>query len=44
MKEIYCGTEDFVRFFEDLITILDLDLEYDVIITDGEYEILIEED
>lgn len=43
-KGIYCGTEDYVRFFEEVISLLELDIDYDVVIIDGEYEIILQED
>lgn len=36
---IYCGSEDFVQFFEDLVKALDLQIEYEIIDVDGEYEV-----
>lgn len=36
---IYCGSEDFVQFFEDLVKSLNLQIEYEVIDVDGELEI-----
>ena len=36
---IYCGTEDRVEFFKEIITALGLDIKYQVKIVDGEYEI-----
>ena len=40
-KTIYAGTEDFVEFFERIISTLGLDIDYKVEIVDGEYEICI---
>lgn len=39
MKSIYCGTEDFVSFFEQVIAALGLELKYEVNVVDGEFEI-----
>lgn len=39
MVNIYCGTEDRVEFFKEIITTLGLDIKYQVKIVDGEYEI-----
>lgn len=38
---IYAGTEDYVEFFEQIISALGLDINYQVEIVDGEYEITI---
>lgn len=40
-KTIYAGTEDFVEFFKTIISTLGLDINYQVKIVDGEYEILV---
>lgn len=39
MVNIYCGTEDRAEFFKEIVTALNLDIEYQVKIIDGEYEI-----
>lgn len=41
-KNIYCGSEDFVEFFEQIVEALGLDVKYEVKIVDGEYELEIE--
>lgn len=38
---IYCGSEDFVQFFEDLVKTLGLQIDYEIVTTDGEYEVVI---
>lgn len=38
---IYAGTEDFVNFFETVISTLGIDVEYDVEDVDGELEIVL---
>lgn len=40
-KRIYCGTEDFVEFFETIISTLGLDVRYEVEMVDGELEIVV---
>ena len=40
-KTIYCGDEDRVKFFQEIISTLGLDINYQVEIVDGEYEIII---
>ena len=40
---IYCGDEDRVEFFEEIISALGLDINYEVRVVDGEYEIMIGE-
>lgn len=41
-QTIYAGTEDNVDFFKTILATLGLDIEYQVKIVDGEYEIEIE--
>lgn len=41
MINIYCGDEDRVEFFKEIISTLGLDINYEVKIVDGEYEVLI---
>ena len=38
---IYAGTEDRVEFFEEILSTLGLNIEYDITICDGEYEIYV---
>lgn len=38
-KVIYCGTEDYVQFFEKVVDTLGLACSYEVKDVDGEYEI-----
>lgn len=38
-KRIFCGTQDFVDFFENIIFAIDLDIDYEVEGVDGELEI-----
>lgn len=38
---VYCGTEDYVEFFEQIISALGLDISYQVEVVDGEYEIVV---
>lgn len=38
---IYCGTEDRVEFFEEIISTLGINIDYQVKVVDGEYEIVI---
>lgn len=40
-QTIYCGTEDYVDFFYNIISTLGIDLDYEVKVIDGEYEIII---
>ena len=40
-KTIYCGTQDYVDFFEQIVAILDLHIDYEVEDVDGELEIVI---
>lgn len=40
-KRIFCGTQDFVDFFENIIFAIDLDIDYEVEGVDGELEIVI---
>lgn len=40
-SRIYCGTEDYVEFFETIISTLGLSIDYQVEMVDGEYEIVI---
>lgn len=42
-KRIYAGTEDFVNFFETVISTLGIEANYDIEICDGEYEIVMKE-
>jgi hypothetical protein len=44
IKRIYCGTGDRVEFFEEIISTLGLDIDYQVELVDGEYEIIIGEE
>ena len=41
-KSIYCGTKEQVEFFEYIIGALGLTLDYEVVVVDGEYEIIID--
>ena len=41
MKRIYCGSEDFVSFFQTVISTLGINVDYQVEIVDGEYEIIV---
>lgn len=43
MINIYCGNEDNVSFFEEIVRKLKLNIKYRVITIDGEYEIVIDE-
>lgn len=38
-KTIYCGTEDYVLFFNLVVKTLGLDIKYEIQVIDGEYEI-----
>lgn len=38
-QTIYCGTFDQVEFFAQIISTLGLDIDYQVKVVDGEYEI-----
>ena len=40
-KVIYCGTEDYVEFFERVVKDLDLHIDYEVVDTDGELEVIV---
>lgn len=40
-KRIYCGTEDYVEFFETVISTLGLDVKYEIEDVDGELEIAV---
>ena len=40
-KRIYCGTEEYVEFFETIISTLGIEANYDIEIVDGEYEIVV---
>ena len=40
-QRIYCGTADQIEFFEQIISTLGLDIDYEVEDVDGEYEIVI---
>lgn len=40
-KRIYAGVEDFVNFFNQVVSALDLDIEYEIEDVDGELEIVI---
>lgn len=40
-KTIYCGTEEQVYFFEQIVEALELDIAYQVIDVDGELEVRI---
>lgn len=42
-KRIYAGTEDYVEFFETIISTLGLQVDYEVEDCDGEKEIVIRE-
>ena len=44
VKSIYCGTEEFVDFFEKVIELLDLSVKYQVVDIDGELEIIIDKE
>lgn len=41
VQRIYCGTEDYVEFFETVISTLGLDVKYRVEDVDGELEIVV---
>lgn len=41
-QTIYCGTEENVEFFKTIISTLGIDVEYEVQICNGEYEIVIQ--
>jgi hypothetical protein len=41
LKHIYCGTEDYVEFFETVISTLGLDINYEIEDVDGELEITV---
>lgn len=40
-KRIYAGTEDYVEFFETIISTLGLDIKYEIEDVDGELEIAV---
>lgn len=40
-KRIYCGTEDYVEFFETVISTLGLDVKYEIEDVDGELELVV---
>ena len=40
-KRIYCGTEEYVEFFETIISTLGIEADYDIEMIDGEYEIVV---
>ena len=40
---IYCGSVDYLKFFERIIKDLNLKIDYRAILTDGEWEIEIKE-
>lgn len=40
-KRIYCGTEDYVEFFETVISTLGIDVNYRIEDCDGELEITV---
>lgn len=40
---IYCGSEDFVNFFEGIVKDFKLKIDYEIEDVDGEYEIVVKE-
>lgn len=40
-KRIYAGTEDYVEFFETVISTLGLDVKYEIEDVDGELELVV---
>lgn len=40
---IYCGTNEYLRFFAKIVEDLKLDIDYTAILVDGEWEIEIKE-